>query len=122
MAAKAKKSPEEQKQARDRWDRLTKEIGDALQNGAQAFSADWLSKNGIGLDECMRLGSRAGLILKGFVNASPETQRIILLLGAVDGEKDINLAAFRESVEGSCKLEGARNRLLAACRDARKKG
>lgn len=58
----------------------------AFQDGYSPFGSDWLSAHQVTADECMWLSNYIGILLRGFVRGSEQTQQKILILGVTTEE------------------------------------
>lgn len=77
-----------------RSDELLSAAADLFLDG-DSIGGDFLSEHGVTSTECGELTDRIGLVLKGFLGASRETQDVILLVGAARETPEI--AGFLES-------------------------
>lgn len=60
--------------------------------GYSPFNSDWLSANGVTLDECMALSETIGLVLKGFALSNKTSQSEIFIVGTTGGEISSGIA------------------------------
>lgn len=86
--AKAKRSKE-----------LLRKMAEALQDGRDPFTQEWLSEHEVTLDECFNLSDVVALLIKGYLASSKEDQHKILILGAASGIDGLDPKVFRSHLE-----------------------
>lgn len=95
---------------------LLEATADAIDEGRDPFSAEWLSEHGLTLDESMSVGGAISVILRGYLSAPDEIQQEVLMRGsaATAGTQQIGIDLALDRIKAAGALKGIRNHGRAA--------
>ena len=68
----------------ERWVSLLGAMAEALDDGCEPFSQEFLTQHNVSLDECFGLSSLLATIIRGFVNSDSEAQTAFVVAGCAE--------------------------------------
>jgi len=89
----------------DRQAFLLGKAAEALDNGADPFSHEFLLKEQVTADECIGLSQMMATILKGWLACDGDDRTMVIALGAIYGESPAIVEHFRNSLKVSTSLK-----------------